>query len=439
MATDYLHIFFNNGDSTFTYYRNELPPYSYFASLTPIDVDDDRDLDMLAYQNGIFSTMINNGEAIFVLGQILDIPAIHPSSYTTADQDDDGDFDITIQTNDSELYFYLQNSIDDFILIKSMNIPYLNDSDPITWADFNNDNRDDLIVLVRESESGNTFHIFLQTSTENQPPVLDTIGNQTVEEGRTLEFTLSATDPDNNNLTYTATNIPNGSSFDSETGTFSWTPTFDDAGNYENIEFTVMDDGVPMELDVELITITVGNVNRAPEISNPGPQEILETNTLTFDVSAVDPDSDTATLSATDVPEGATFDGTTFLWTPTINQEGVYIVTFTATDDGAPNESSEIGVVITVGNNPTPVEQTVELITVVVDYNLTISTANSYFANLNKVETFIENGNITPAVNQLEAFIAKVLKDFSQGKITAEIRDSLIVPAQSILQQLLNN
>jgi Tol biopolymer transport system component len=54
----------------------------------------------------------------------------------------------------------------------------------------------------------------------NQAPVLNPIGNKSVNEGQTLSFTLSATDPDTGDtLTYSATNTPPGSTFDPATRT----------------------------------------------------------------------------------------------------------------------------------------------------------------------------------------------------------------------------
>ncbi len=56
------------------------------------------------------------------------------------------------------------------------------------------------------------------------------------------------------------------------------------------------------------------------------------------------------TLSAGGLPTGATFDPATgvFAWTPTEAQQGQYIVTFTATDDGMPNLTDSEAVTITV-------------------------------------------------------------------------------------------
>ncbi len=270
----------------------------------------------------------------------------------------------------------------------------------------------------------------------NRAPVLNTIGNKTVVENQTLTFTLAANDPDGGILTYSALNLPSGATFSGNA--FTWTPTFAQAGNYENIEFTVADNGSPMELDVELITITVGNVNRAPELSNPGPKNVIEGSAVIFSVAATDPDGDSTVLSVTNLPSGATFNSGTgvFNWTPSNSQSGIYTPTFTAADDGAPIESSSVDVVITVGDDPTPVEQAQIIIDLIVTFNLPNNVTNSYMANLQKIAPFIQNGQIQPALNQLNAFINKVNQDYSQNKITLVQKNQFIALAQGLIADL---
>ena len=48
----------------------------------------------------------------------------------------------------------------------------------------------------------------------NQAPVLNPIGSQAVNEGVNLNFTISGTDPDGDALTYSATGLPVGATFD---------------------------------------------------------------------------------------------------------------------------------------------------------------------------------------------------------------------------------
>lgn len=94
----------------------------------------------------------------------------------------------------------------------------------------------------------------------NETPILNPISDQTIDEGEALEFMVSATDPDGDNLTYNASNLPSGSVFDPDTQTFSWTPGYDDAGVYENVEFIVTDDGEPAASSSTTMTITVHDV-----------------------------------------------------------------------------------------------------------------------------------------------------------------------------------
>lgn len=94
------------------------------------------------------------------------------------------------------------------------------------------------------------------TQIANQAPTLNPVGNTAINEGQTLQFTLSASDPDSTTLTYFASSLPEGASL-SGTG-FSWTPAYNQAGTYE-ITFTVSDGTLT---DEETITITVLDVSQ---------------------------------------------------------------------------------------------------------------------------------------------------------------------------------
>jgi len=274
----------------------------------------------------------------------------------------------------------------------------------------------------------------------NGAPNLDPIGDQTVLEGQLLQFTVTATDPDGDNLTYAASNLPEGATFDPTTATFSWTPGYHQAGSYTDVEFSVTDDGNPIELDVELISITVGNINRAPVVTAGGPRDILQYEDLEFNVMAVDPDGDSIVqLYAGGLPVGASFDSTTrlFAWRPDGTQQGVYVVSFYATDNGTPALTGETGVVITVGEVESPTDLTDTIIgDVVADPDLPDEVENAYIANLKKVNRFIEDGKIIAAVNQLDAFIQKVQQDGNHGIIPQEEADLYILMAQDVINLL---
>ncbi|MDP8240489.1 MAG: Ig-like domain-containing protein, partial [Candidatus Hatepunaea meridiana] len=77
-----------------------------------------------------------------------------------------------------------------------------------------------------------------------------------------LAFTLEASDPDDDGLEFSAENLPDGASL--EGADFSWTPGFDQSGEYE-VTFNVTDGDLS---DDETITITVNDVPREPYVVN---------------------------------------------------------------------------------------------------------------------------------------------------------------------------
>jgi hypothetical protein len=96
-------------------------------------------------------------------------------------------------------------------------------------------------------------------SVGNQPPVLDSIGAQTVDEGDTLKFRISATDPDADSIILSAENRPDNSVFidsGNGAGSFVFTPDTAQAGFYQ-VAF-IASDGVLS--DSETVEITVNDV-----------------------------------------------------------------------------------------------------------------------------------------------------------------------------------
>ncbi len=154
----------------------------------------------------------------------------------------------------------------------------------------------------------------------------------------------------------TAANLPTGAIFDPQTGIFSWSPTYSQAGNYPNVLFTVTDNGYPAMSASESITISVGNVNRPPQLDAIGNKTIDENNMLQFTVTASDPDNDALTYAASNLPVGAVFDPQTqtFNWTPTFENTGNYTVYFTIRDNGDPSLIASESITISVKNANRP-------------------------------------------------------------------------------------
>jgi len=151
--------------------------------------------------------------------------------------------------------------------------------------------------------SGNTDEetVTLTVEDVNRKPEL-VAGNQAVAEGGSLVFNISATDPDGDEVSYTAEFLPAGAVFDETTGVFEWSPTLDQGGNY--VVVFIASDGKEGGADSTHIVITVGDVNRPPEIDPVGDQVVDEGSSLTFEINVSDPDAtDQLTIAISGLPE----------------------------------------------------------------------------------------------------------------------------------------
>ena len=176
---------------------------------------------------------------------------------------------------------------------------------------------------------------------------LNPIGNKTVQATKLLTITVTASDPDGDILTYSASGLPTGATFDPATHTFQWQPTTKQTGSYQ-VTFTVTDNEEPPEIASETITITVAGPNHPP-VFDPLPKyTVIVGQALQFTVRATDPDGNSIMYSSSNLPAGATQNAATglFQWRP--STIGVYKVTFTATDNGVPAKSSSITTSINV-------------------------------------------------------------------------------------------
>lgn len=187
--------------------------------------------------------------------------------------------------------------------------------------------------------------VWSETQSSGTIPALTLIGDKQVETGQTLTFTVNAVYTGQGTLAYSATGLPSGATFANRT--FSWTPTSNSVGTHQ-VTFTVSDGQAQ---DSQTITITVSRPNAAPILGGIGNKSVNENQTLSFTVSATDADGDSLTYSAIGLPDGATFTGQTFAWTPSFTQAGSYSVTFTVSD-GKTQDSQTITISVVNVNRP---------------------------------------------------------------------------------------
>lgn len=193
----------------------------------------------------------------------------------------------------------------------------------------------------------------------NEAPVLNPIGNQTVNENEELEFTVTATDAEGT-PTITYTTLPTGMevSGTDASKTFTWIPGYGDSGEY-TVQFTATDDADATAS--ETITITVNNIDPVPVLDSIGDKTVSEGAALTFTAVATIADETPPLYSGTGsaFDNGATIDPSTgaFTWTPDDASGSPYEAVIIATN---PNDESKfasetISITVTEAAEDTPV------------------------------------------------------------------------------------
>ncbi len=120
-------------------------------------------------------------------------------------------------------------------------------------------------VVVTDSGSpplSDSTVVSITVAEVNAAPVLDPLGDFSVDVAETLTFTAHATDADEplNALTFSLQNAPSGASINPVTGEFSWTPNASHGGQTYTVTVMVADDGLPVMTDTEITRITVVDV-----------------------------------------------------------------------------------------------------------------------------------------------------------------------------------
>ena len=190
----------------------------------------------------------------------------------------------------------------------------------------------------------------------NSVPVIATISNKVIEEDSSPYYLLSATDADNDTLTFTVLSNDQSSDIVLQISgdTLKVTPNADFYTlTPANIVIQVSDG--KGGLDSALFTITVDAVNDAPVIAAVASQTIREgvETTITFTATDVDNLGSELTWSESNKPTGSVFsdlgNGTaTLVWTPDYTQSGLYEDIEITVSDGV---SSSRTLVIKTGRN----------------------------------------------------------------------------------------
>ena len=232
-----------------------------------------------------------------------------------------------------------------------------------TWTPGEADGPGVYTITVRVRDDGapalEDFKTLQVTVNEiNQAPVLAPIGDQSVNELTTLNFTACAGDSDlpANTLTYSLdAGAPAGASIDPGTGQLTWMPSEGQGPGVYTITVRVSDDGAPALEDAKTLIVTVNEVNLAPLVVAVANQKAVEGQPISFSGSFIDPGRGlgrgplAGEIILWDMGDGAVISAT-LTPTYTYGDNGVYTVTLTVTDSlGGVGQDT---LLVTVDNAP---------------------------------------------------------------------------------------
>ncbi|WP_409828214.1 DUF4114 domain-containing protein, partial [Microcystis sp.] len=170
-------------------------------------------------------------------------------------------------------------------------------------------------------------------SQPNRPPVF--VSNPVVSGNLNTEYRYDAdaTDADNDNLTYSVINAPNGLVINQNTGVVTFTPTVSGA-----TEITLQVDDGKGGIATQVYTLLVleeETDNYAPVIISEPILKASTSQNYVYDVNAIDPDEDNLTYSLVDAPQGMSIDNLTgeIVWNTAGKTVGNYDISVKVTDN----------------------------------------------------------------------------------------------------------
>ena len=273
--------------------------------------------------------------------------------------------------NDTLTYALSGIDADDFnINSSSGTISFANTPNYESPTDANTDN---VYQVTLETSDGNgnsaSQELIITVTNVNEIPLITSSANASVPENTTTTiYTASATDPEDDTLTYALSGTDTDDFIiEPSSGAISFVdtpnyeiPTDDNSNNVYQVTLEVSDDN---DNNTSLVlTIKVTNVNEAPTFTSATSASVPENTTTTiYTASATDPENDTLTyaLSGTDKDEfiidsssGAiSFANTPDHETPTdANNDNDYQIILEVSDGNGNSASQELTITVTDGN-----------------------------------------------------------------------------------------
>jgi hypothetical protein len=171
---------------------------------------------------------------------------------------------------------------------------------------------------------------------ENRPPYFSaTLDDRMIDAGELFSFQYVAVDPNDDPLTFSLVNAPDGASIDVASGLFTWSPTVAQGDREWTITVAVTDGQAVAETSAALYVVAFPE-NAPPVLTAALPDTLLRVgDALTYVYEAEDADGDELTFELLLAPEGVSFDPVARELTWTVTTPGAYPVVISVTDNMA--------------------------------------------------------------------------------------------------------
>ncbi len=232
-------------------------------------------------------------------------------------------------------------------------------------------------IIVPQFEAGS-----ISVQKENFAPTISAIASESIFEGDSLHFIVTASDANNDSLVFVCSNKPSGSTFemlDNKSALFSWKPDF--VGPYSSdgspfkLNLWVSDGDMSAETEVNLQVV---NKNRRPIISSASPLSYESGDLVEIIIDAFDADFDQLTYQLLDIPQAALFtqgSPSVISWQTTLNDTGSFPIQIVVSDPSGFSDTL---------NAPLYLAS-------VAAYELSISTATGYPGDKVSIEINLDN------------------------------------------------
>ncbi|MBT8401662.1 MAG: tandem-95 repeat protein, partial [Rhodothermia bacterium] len=283
----------------------------------------------------------NTATAVITITPVNDPPAFSSTPVTSATQGVAYRYDITTQDPDGPSVSLSAPTLPSWLTLNDNG----DGTGELVGTPSNSEVGVHSVVLeVSDGAESRQQSFSITVSDVNDPPTITSSPVTSATQDVQYTYDLTATDPDGNPLTYSATTLPAWLTLsDNGDGTarLRGTPGNGDVGA-NNVVVQVSDGAAT---DQQSFTVTVANVNDAPGFTSSPVTAATQDVAYAYNATTSDPDGDAVTITAVTKPAWLAFadndDGTaTLSGTPSNSDVGVHAVTLRVSDGSLTEDQS---------------------------------------------------------------------------------------------------